>query len=499
MPRAKKALGQNFLVDPNLQRKIVDALDPQPGDTIIEIGPGTGALTRHLVERAGRVVAIEKDDALAAALRDELRDRPGFELIHADALTVPLASLARNGDTVKVVGNIPYNITTPLVFHLLDRPVYADRIVLMVQREVADRMVAEPGDRAFGALTVGVRTAADVERLFHVGRAAFRPVPNVDSTVIRLRPHRPRRLDEREEIDVRTLTRVAFSRRRKQLQKILRSAPEYALESDAAERILRSLDIAPDARPETLGPDTFVALARALRDADLPASVAAEDGAIRPGEELDDHVRAFIGLVGHELRSPVAAILGYSELMADGLYGVVDDRAREGVRRMAAAARQLRALIEGMELVVGQGHPGLDPIDGIDLRTVVHEATEEAGIEAVLRGASLDLHFDDAIPALRTDPDALARALGLVFGAILKASPRGVVRVEAGPTDEGIHISFEGDFELAADPIGTPETIHSGIALRIAMAARSIDALGGDLERSSRDGRTRLRITLPAT
>ena len=188
--RAKRSLGQNFLVDPNIQRRIVAALDLTPDDEVLEIGPGTGALTRHLAARAGRVVAIEKDDELAAALQAEFTDAAGVTIVHGDALEADLRALVRDPGRVKIVGNIPYNITSPLIFHLLESGLSAERIVIMVQREVADRILAAPGEKAYGALSVGVRTVADVKRLFHVGRGAFRPVPDVDSTVIQITPDR---------------------------------------------------------------------------------------------------------------------------------------------------------------------------------------------------------------------------------------------------------------------------------------------------------------------
>src|SRR5690606_29114296 len=201
--RAKRSLGQNFLVDPNIQRRIVAALELRPEDEVLEIGPGTGALTRHLAAQAGRVVAIEKDDDLAAALQAEFEGAAGVTRVHGDALEADLASLVQDPERVKVVGNIPYNITSPLLFHLLESGLRAERIVVMVQREVADRLLASPGEKAYGALTVGVRTAADVRRLFHVGRAAFRPVPDVDSTVIMLVPHRPRSEEHTSELQSR--------------------------------------------------------------------------------------------------------------------------------------------------------------------------------------------------------------------------------------------------------------------------------------------------------
>lgn len=270
MVRAKKSLGQNFLVDPNIQAKIVAALDPGPADEVLEIGPGTGALTRHLAGAVRRLVAIELDDRLVAILRQEFSTAPGVEIIHADALTRNLGELSEDVAALKVVGNIPYNITTPLIFWLLEHPVRPERIVLMIQKEVADRILAPPGEKAYGALSVGVRAVANVERLFNVGRGAFRPVPDVDSTVIRITPRRPSPLTPDEEADLRTLTRTTFSWRRKQLQKILRTAPEYGLDSEALARIATATGIDLDLRPESLEPQDFIRLTRALRDEGRP-------------------------------------------------------------------------------------------------------------------------------------------------------------------------------------------------------------------------------------
>lgn len=262
--RARRSLGQNFLVDPNLQRKIVAALEPTATDDVLEIGPGTGALSRYLAGAVRRLTLIELDERCVQTLRAELGDRPGVRVLHADALTVDLEREIGDVAALKVVGNIPYNITTPLLGWLLDRPVRPALIVLMVQREVADRIAAEPGTKAYGALTVGVRTVADVERLFIVGRNAFRPVPDVDSAVLRIVPHRPPHLTTLEEQELRTLTRTAFSMRRKQLQKILRSAEVYRLSAEDLDAIADVSGIDLMRRPETLSPGELLALTRVL-------------------------------------------------------------------------------------------------------------------------------------------------------------------------------------------------------------------------------------------
>lgn len=270
MVRAKRSLGQNFLVDPNIQRRIVDALEAGPDDEVLEIGPGTGALTRHLAGRVRRLIAVELDDRLAEELREEYADEPGVEILHANALEVDLAELTTDLAALRVIGNIPYNITTPLIFWLLEGPVRPGRIVLMIQKEVADRILAPPGEKAYGALSVGVRAIARVERLFNVGRRSFRPVPDVDSTVIRIEPIQPPPLEPGEEGDLRALTRAAFAWRRKQLQKILRSAPGYGIDQDGLRRIEQETGISLDLRPESLSPEMFITLSRGLRRAGFP-------------------------------------------------------------------------------------------------------------------------------------------------------------------------------------------------------------------------------------
>jgi 16S rRNA (adenine1518-N6/adenine1519-N6)-dimethyltransferase len=268
--RARKSLGQNFLVDPHQQRRIIDALDPAPDDTVLEIGPGHGALSRHLAGRVRRLILVELDDRLAAALRHEYADLESVNVIHADFMALEPAALATDPAGLIAVGNIPYNITTPIIFRLLERCWRPRRIVLTVQKEVADRIVAPPGDGDYGALSVGVRTVARVDRLFTVRRGAFRPVPGVDSAVIRIEPFRPFRHDEQEDADLRELTRTVFSWRRKQLQKTLRSAPAYALDAATLDRVLHEAGVPAAARPEELDPDRFIRLARALRYAGRP-------------------------------------------------------------------------------------------------------------------------------------------------------------------------------------------------------------------------------------
>lgn len=264
--RAKRSLGQNFLVDPNLQRSIAEAIGPGPDDELLEIGPGRGALTRHLAGRVCRLVLVELDNDLAARLTAEYAGRDDVHVVHADILDVPLEQLSAEPARLKVIGNIPYNITTPILFSLLERRPRPREIVLMVQREVAERILAEPGTKAFGALAVGVQSVAAAELVLHVGRRAFRPVPDVESSVVRIRPFDPPPLDDEDETALRTLTRIAFGQRRKQLQRILRDA--YALDAQHVALLEDRLGLSFQARPETLSADQFIALQRALRALD---------------------------------------------------------------------------------------------------------------------------------------------------------------------------------------------------------------------------------------
>lgn len=261
--RAKRSLGQNFLIDRNIQRKIVAALDPGPFDEVVEIGPGRGALTRHLEGAVRRLVLVELDDALAAALEDEYEGRQDVSVIHGDVLETPFLDLLAEPGQAKIIGNIPYNITTPIIFRLLERPRPAD-IILMVQDEVADRIVAPVGTKAYGALSIGVRSVATAEKLFKVRRRAFRPVPGVDSAILRITPTRPEPLTEGDERTLRRIVRASFQWRRKQLRKILRAHPELGFDPDRAREAAEATGIDLDDRPERLSPSDFIALAAKL-------------------------------------------------------------------------------------------------------------------------------------------------------------------------------------------------------------------------------------------
>jgi 16S rRNA (adenine1518-N6/adenine1519-N6)-dimethyltransferase len=258
MPRAKRRLGQHFLSDSRILERIADALGASEQDTVLEIGPGPGGLTAALAERAGRLVAIEKDAELVPALRARF---PRVTVIEGDALELDWHALAGAG--ALVAGNIPYNITSPLLDKALVPP-RPPRIVFLVQKEVADRVTAEPGGGTYGALTVGVQAVARAERLFVVPAGAFHPRPKVDSAVLRLTPLDPPLVPDTEVPLFRRLVVGIFSFRRKQLGRGIRELTGWPPErvTDALARA----NIHSAARPETLSPAAFVRLLGALVD-----------------------------------------------------------------------------------------------------------------------------------------------------------------------------------------------------------------------------------------
>ena len=258
MPRAKRRLGQHFLTDPRILGRIADALQAGPTDTVLEIGPGPGGLTAALADRAGRLVAIEKDADLVPALRERF---PAAEIVQGDALKLDWQELA--GPKALVTGNIPYNITSPLLDKALEPPRPA-RIVFLVQKEVADRIAAPPGGSEYGALTVGVRAVAHAERLFTVPAGAFQPRPKVDSAVLRLTPLAQPLVRDEDRVVFRRLVVGLFGFRRKQLQRGLRELTGW--DADRALSALGQAGLDPVARPETVAPAGYVTLLGALVD-----------------------------------------------------------------------------------------------------------------------------------------------------------------------------------------------------------------------------------------
>jgi 16S rRNA (adenine1518-N6/adenine1519-N6)-dimethyltransferase len=255
--RRKKRLGQHFLHDPAVIRRIVAAVAPAAGDAMVEIGGGPGALTAPLVERLERLHVVEVDRELAAALPSRV-SRPERLVVHeADALAFDFGTLAAGPGSLRVVGNLPYNISTPLLFHLLSfRDVLADMHV-MLQREVVDRITAAPGGKEYGRLTVMLAAAAKSEALFHIGPGAFTPPPKVWSTVVRIVPHAAPPFPIADHARFARLVAQLFSMRRKTLGRALKG---HLTPADIA-----SVGIDPMARPETLWPADFARLSALLR------------------------------------------------------------------------------------------------------------------------------------------------------------------------------------------------------------------------------------------
>jgi len=250
-----KKFGQHFLSDPKILTAIVDALGPTPSDTVVEIGPGRGSLTDILVERAGKVVAVEIDRALAENLRERYRDRSNIEVVQGDFLETDLS--ATTGSDYLLIGNVPYYITTPILFKSLEPPM-ARRSVFLVQREVAARMAAKAGDDEYGALTVNVAVVAEVEQVMSVAAAAFSPPPKVDSAVVRLTPLEQPLIPIASLPSFRAFVQAAFGLRRKQMLRVVRTV--RGLSTDVASQILDASEIPPSARPEVVTPGQFANL-----------------------------------------------------------------------------------------------------------------------------------------------------------------------------------------------------------------------------------------------
>lgn len=252
--RARKRFGQHFLSDPGIIDAIVSAVHPTADDVIVEIGPGQGAITDALARSAGHLHAVELDRDLVARLRRRYEDNPNVTVHEADALQFDFASL---GDRIRVVGNLPYNISTPLLFHLLK---FRSRILdmhFMLQKEVVDRMAASPGSKAYGRLGIMLGCHLNIESLFDVPREAFDPPPEVTSAVVRLDPLPPGTFDIQDEAGLSTLVSTAFMQRRKTLRNSLKKSVE-AIDFEA-------VGIDASQRPEQISIGDYVRLSNHLR------------------------------------------------------------------------------------------------------------------------------------------------------------------------------------------------------------------------------------------
>ena len=254
--RPKQSLGQNFLQDENIARKIVSVIDPRAEDSLIEIGPGYGVLTKYLVQAAGHVTAVEIDGNLSGWLARRMAQVSNLTLIHADFLKVELAELVRQGPA-KIVGNIPYQITSPVLFKLFANRNFVSQTVLMVQKEVAQRIVARPGTKAYGIMSVFSRLYSEPRIEFHVSRNVFKPRPEVESSVVVWDFSKARKFLIHSAELLTEVVRTTFNQRRKMLRNSLQRLSCY-------QENLPSLDFDLTRRPEQLDVEEFVALSNQI-------------------------------------------------------------------------------------------------------------------------------------------------------------------------------------------------------------------------------------------
>jgi 16S rRNA (adenine1518-N6/adenine1519-N6)-dimethyltransferase len=254
--RPKKSFGQHFLHEKRYIESIVRSISPKPNDVVVEIGPGEGALTLPLLAAAGKLTAIELDTDLIPDLKARAATVGQLEVIHADVLKVDFTALARERgvDKLRVAGNLPYYISSPILFHCVEHAAAIEDMHFMLQKEVVDRMAAEPGSKVYGRLSVMLQLVCRIEPLFEVPPGAFRPPPKVDSAVVRMVPLPPERLPQADPARLYAVVKAAFAQRRKTLSNALKQV----MDAEA----IKSADVDPKARAEALSPEDFVRLAQ---------------------------------------------------------------------------------------------------------------------------------------------------------------------------------------------------------------------------------------------
>ncbi len=258
MFQPKKSLGQNFLTDPNSARKITESMNVVPGDVVVEIGPGKGVLTSLLAPAAAHLYVVEIDERAVAYLRKKFDGEENISVVHEDFLHIDLLELSRrHGRRLRIIGNIPYYITTPILFHVLDQREAVSDLQMMMQKEVALRLGARPSTKEYGILAVITALYGPAEILFTVSPNAFYPKPSVQSAVVRMTLRRTIPCTTGEEKNFRNLVRLTFGKRRKMLRSALKSAGVDA-------GVLESLPFDLGRRPEELGVEDFLTLTREL-------------------------------------------------------------------------------------------------------------------------------------------------------------------------------------------------------------------------------------------
>ena len=264
----QKKFGQNFLIDPHVLDKIIDAAGITKDDFVLEIGPGIGTMTQYLCENAREVAAVEIDRNLIPILADTLKEYDNEEVINEDIIKVDIGALAEEkngGRPIKVVANLPYYITTPIIMGLFESQVPIDSITIMVQKEVADRMQSGPGSKDYGALSLAVQYYAKPEIVANVPPNCFMPRPNVGSAVIRLTRHEKPPVDVEDEKLMFRLIRASFNQRRKTLANGLNNAPDIHLSKEAIQESILALGVPVNVRGEALTLEQFAALSNVIR------------------------------------------------------------------------------------------------------------------------------------------------------------------------------------------------------------------------------------------
>ena len=257
---AKKRYGQNFLIDEHVLCRIIEGSGITKEDTVLEIGPGIGTLTQVLCERAGHVIAVEIDKDMIPLLNENLSEYDNYELINEDILKINLAALLGENKKAKVVANLPYYITTPIIMQLLENKLPIESITIMVQKEVADRMQAKPGGKDYGALTLAVRYYSQAEVIASVPPSCFIPRPGVDSAVIRLSCYDKPPVQAKDEEKLFEIIKAAFAQRRKTLANALKNYPKLCLSRERVEAALTEIGLNADIRGEKLSLTEFAEL-----------------------------------------------------------------------------------------------------------------------------------------------------------------------------------------------------------------------------------------------
>lgn len=254
--RPKKSLGQNFLVDANISRKMLNSADIKNNDIILEIGPGLGAVTKDLCSKAGTVYALEIDKKLYSVLSDLLREEKNLKLIHADFLKQDLVKISR-GKKIKIVGNLPYYISTPIIIKIIENKKYIKEAYVTIQKEVALRLAAKPGTKDYGSITCFLNYHADTKRLFDISKRCFYPQPQVDSSFVRIKFLDKPRVKVKDEHLFFALVRASFNQRRKTLLNSL----SRVINKQKIEKILEEAGIDKRRRGETLSLEEFARIA----------------------------------------------------------------------------------------------------------------------------------------------------------------------------------------------------------------------------------------------